>query len=82
MARLKMTHIDNGFYSISEKNAKKLAGGKLPRPGYEKQVVHEGKKWWLARTFIYEGEEFVRKQVWSIRSAEPLKFGPFPLDVR
>lgn len=78
---IKMTHIDNGFYHISNADAAKLArstdtalsGTKLPKHGYEKLVTYNGQQWWLARTVI--SMELVKgvmkfiapKQVWSIR---------------
>lgn len=58
---MKMEPIDHGFMEISEADAKKLAGGKLPAHGRERLVVHEGQHYWLARTDNWG------KLVWSVR---------------
>lgn len=52
------THIDNGFYRLTDNQAGKLArespsarfGGKLPEFGWEKRVCIDGVNWWLTRT--------------------------------
>lgn len=64
---MKMEYLDNGFYTISEADARKVCGGKLPRPGHEKLVPHEGKHWWVARTPHFG------KMLWSIREAKGWK---------
>lgn len=58
---MKMKYLDNGFYTISAAGAKKLSGGRLPKHGHEKLVLHAGKHYWLART-PHQG-----KMVWSVR---------------
>ncbi len=58
---MQMQHIDNGFYRISEDNARSLAG-KLPDHGAERLVVHKGQHYWLGRTTVGG------KLVWSIRT--------------
>lgn len=84
---IKMTHIDNGFYRISNTDAAKLArttdtafsGTKLPKHGYEKLVIYKDQQWWLARTVIsmelVNGVmKFIKpKQVWSIRLCKEQK---------
>jgi hypothetical protein len=52
---VKLTHIDVGFYRISDKDAVKLAKatllGRLPRPGYEVLIeLADGRRAWLIRT--------------------------------
>ena len=49
------------WLQIAAKDAKALNGGRLPRPGHEALVQHEGRHYWLARTMVSG------KQVWSIR---------------
>jgi len=66
---IEMRHIDSGWYEISDSDAKRLNGGRLPRSGHEALVLHDGRHWWLARTIVRRGERFERVQVWSIREA-------------
>lgn len=61
---MRMTHLSHGFYMIDKGDAKRLNGGRLPSPGKEALVEHDGKNWWLART--PHGEGFV----WSIRETD------------
>ncbi len=56
-------YIDPGWYVITERRAKKLNKGRLPRPGYEACVQHLGVWFWLART-RHHGEI-----VWSVRDS-------------
>jgi len=56
---MNLKHIDNNHYRLTPAQARKLAGGKLPRPGYEKAAdvtvladvslfyrpPHEGSNW-------------------------------------
>jgi hypothetical protein len=58
---MKTTYLDNGFYIISQKDAKILAKGKLPAVGWEKNVFYDDNWYWLARTIHYG------KIVWAIR---------------
>jgi hypothetical protein len=60
---MQMTLLDNGHYIISEKDAKKLNNGSLPRQGFESLVAHDGKHWWLARAWD-QG-----RCLWTIRDA-------------
>ena len=54
--------IDNGFFEITESQARKLCGT-LPPHGREKLVAHDEKHYWVARTTVGG------KQVWSIRQS-------------
>ena len=56
-----MTYIDSDFYRISNADAKKVAGGKLPKPGHESLIEFDNKRWFLSRTKVW-GE-----MVWSVR---------------
>ena len=56
-----MTYIDNDFYRLSSADAKKVAGGKLPKPGQESLVVFDNKRWFLTLTKVW-GE-----MAWSVR---------------
>lgn len=61
---MKQEFIDHGFILISGRDARILGGGRLPRHGYEKLVVHEGHNYWLART-VHNS-----KIRWSIRPTD------------
>lgn len=54
-------YIDNGFWEITAREARRLAGGSLPAYGREKLVVRDGRHYWLTQTIVD------RKAVWSIR---------------
>ena len=56
-----MTYIDNDFYRISNADAKRVAGGKLPKFGHESLVELDNKRWFLSRTKVW-GE-----MVWAVR---------------
>jgi hypothetical protein len=64
-----VTHIDTGFYRVSSRHARSLAGGILPKRGYEKLVkapdnfASTNGFVWLARTKTWG------KWVWAIRDA-------------
>ena len=60
---VKTIYIDNGFYQISEKDARKLCDGTLPRVGYEKLIAVDDHHFWVARTRHNE------RMVWSIRDS-------------
>lgn len=59
----KAAYLDSGFWVIPATVARGLCAGKLPRLGYEKLVVHEGRHFWIART-VSCGET-----VWSMRDS-------------
>lgn len=61
---MKKTYIDNGFWQISERQARALNNGKLPAHGREALIACEGQHYWLARTM------HMSKQVWSIRETK------------
>jgi len=60
MKMIKARDIGHGFM-ISAADARRLAGGRLPRPGYEKKVIIENRDFWLFPT-LHRGE-----LVWAIR---------------
>lgn len=68
-------HIDNGFYKLTDAQAKKLAatidtvraGTGLPKDGWQKQVTIDGRKYWLTRTpYRYHLDAPDRGWVWAI----------------
>lgn len=58
-------YLDHGFYIISANRAGRLckAFNGLPRSGYERLIIVDGKRYWIARTLHNCA------QVWSIREA-------------
>lgn len=46
---------------VTERKAKEIGGGRLPRWGYEQLVLHEGNHYWMKRTIDN------RKVVWWLR---------------
>jgi hypothetical protein len=60
-------YIDNGFYRITEKEAKRLCGT-LPDYGRERLVQCEEDFYWIARTITLD-KEGNRIQVWSVRDS-------------
>ena len=71
MAPTNSTHIDNGFYRISDRLAGKLAKsspiGRLPADGMESRVTHEGARWWLTRTPLrFRNDSPARGWVWAL----------------
>ncbi len=82
---MQIKHIDNGFFQISTADARKLAGGKLPRHGFEKLVKaperflsennHFEPQWLKSATgFVWLARTVTwGKQVWSIREAKVSK---------
>mgnify|MGYP000729935684 CR=1 FL=1 len=72
------TYIDNGYYHITEQQARKLCGGKLPRHGYEKTMrLIDGKpapsvysrttEYIIADTFVSCRTDGLSGRIWSIR---------------
>lgn len=72
-------YLDNGHYIITESQAKKLCGGKLPSPGYEKHMMLENGKpapsFHIGTTIYVIGETKVSCRVgikngyhWTIRA--------------
>jgi len=73
------SHIDNGFYRISDKAAgalAKLKDRKLPRHGYEIRVeVSPCLSAWLQRTPLrYRTDSPARGWVWSIYRVEGMSY--------
>lgn len=69
--------IDSGFFRISTKMAKMLAGGELPGVGRERLVTVNDVHYWLARTIVrkHNGQKLNddRHMVWSVREALGVK---------
>lgn len=63
-----MKYIDNGYWQIGRSLASKLAkpGGGLPKSGWQREVEHNGTKYWLCRTFVTD-KDGNRSQVWALR---------------
>lgn len=68
---MKMTYLSHNHYAISDRSAGQLAksspgnGGRLPRIGYERDVLHLDKKYVLSRTTLRMGEMLTNKRRWS-----------------
>lgn len=57
-------HIDNGFYAITEKEAKRLSGSRLPGCGKERLVSDGASNYWLTKTQVNGSS------VWSVRKTD------------
>lgn len=65
------THIDSGFYRVSDKVAGKLAKsgplGRLPHEGMEGRVFVGNTQWWLTRTpYQHRTDSPARGWVWAV----------------
>lgn len=54
-------YLSSGYWQIPTKVASRLCEGKLPRHGYEKLIVYQGKRYWISRTVNDS------KSVWSMK---------------
>ncbi len=45
-----MTALSNGYFTVSDRDARKVSGGVPPKAGYEKLVEYQGGFWWVGRT--------------------------------
>ena len=58
-------YIDNGFYRLTEKEAKELcAPAPLPRMGYARDIIQEGVQY-TVQTTVVKGEN-----VWSLHGGD------------
>jgi hypothetical protein len=64
LRKLNAEPIDHGWYQLTDKQAKQLNNGLLPRPGYEALVAVDGVHFWLSRT-RHNGQ-----MVWSVRATK------------
>jgi hypothetical protein len=81
--KMKMTHLSHSHYAISDRSAGQLArsspgnGGRLPRIGYERYVICEGRKYVLKRTTLLCHEMPARKRRW-VWTVMPSVIAPMP----
>lgn len=76
---LECSHIDNGFYRVSDRVAKIIARelsplGRLPSKDMAGRVVIDGVVGWLTRTpYRYRSDAPPRGWVWALYQIDPRK---------